>query len=463
MRKDKDEKGKDVDNEEDLTQLDSQGKAKKPKQRFTVWSQFRNTIFNSPINILLIFVPVGIILSQILDKATGNNGKIIFATNFIAIVPLAALLSYATEEVALRTGETIGGLLNASFGNATELIVSIIALFNGEITITQTSLIGSMLSNLLLVLGMCFFFGGLTRVRQKFNITVAQTASSLLALALAGVLIPTVFDLTTQNNPMEKSNIAQISRGVSILLLIVYGCYLYFQLFTHVDIYNAPSEKQPKRRMQKGEAQKGIAQMGGMAGFMAPQAQDEYMPSNEEEEEVPKLHIGVALFTLGAATACIAANSEFMVGAIDYLNTGGSTPISKSFLGLILIPIVGNAAEHATAVTVACKDKMDLAIGVAVGSSMQIALLVLPLVVLIGWIAGIEDMTLDFDLFQVTVLFVSVLLVNYLIQDGESTWLEGIMIMLLYTAIALAAWFYPEECELGSFCRVNSDSNSTTG
>lgn len=429
--KHKEDKGKENEKEDgdgskdELYRTDSNGKKKMIEPKFTWQSQVRNTLFNSPINILLVAVPVGIAIGA-LKNADGTykvDAKAVFAINFIAIVPLAAMLSYATEEVALRTGETIGGLLNASFGNATELIVSIIALFNDEILITQTSLIGSMLSNLLLVLGMCFFFGGLTRIKQKFNIVVAQTASSLLTLALAGVIIPTVFDVSTTNSTRLGTDITMISRGVSILLLIVYLSYLFFQLHTHKEIYNATSEKVPKRGHGKGDATKNIAQMGGMAGMIAPAAQEEAQPDEEEEQETPKLNFWVALVTLLVATALIAANSEFMVDAIPFIAADGT--ISRNFLGLILIPIVGNAAEHATAVTVACKDKMDLAIGVAVGSSLQIAALVLPLVVIIGWIAGKDQMTLDFDIFQVVVLFVSVLLVQSLIGDGESHWLEG--------------------------------------
>jgi len=450
-RKDKNAEEQDGD---ELENVDTQGKKKKPEPHFTWQSQIRHTIFNSPINILLIAVPVGIAISQVgggvknEDTYPPNLATACFALNFIAIIPLAALLSFATEEVAIRTGETIGGLLNATLGNATELIVSIIALFNGQILITQTSLIGSMLSNLLLVLGMCFFFGGLTRVKQKFNVTVAQTASSLLALAMAGLIIPTVFDINTNNTGQEIGYISAISRGVSIMLLVVYGCYLFFQLRTHADVYNARSEKQPKRNIAKGEAHKGIAQMGGIAGFMAPTAQEEYMPNDDDDdEEIPKLSLTVAIITLLVSTAFIGVNSEFMVDAIPLIVKNNPNSISETFLGLILIPIVGNAAEHATAVTVACKDKMDLAIGVAVGSSMQIALLVLPLVVVIGWIAGIDDMTLDFDIFQITMLFVSILLVNYLIADGESHWLEGFILMILYLSIAVAAWFYPAQCQ----------------
>ena len=266
---------------------------------------------------------------------------------------------------------------------------------------------------------MCFFFGGLNRVQQHFNVTVAQTATSLLALAIASLVIPTAFnrwaDLQgSQDDQSVASEITELSRGTAILLLLVYACYLFFQLRTHVHIYNEPSEKSPKRRVKrnKGDASKGIMQAAANisatgAGANAGEIQEK-TNAKEDDKEEPQLSLAVALFTLLWSTALVAVCAEFMVDAIN--DVVESTRVSRTFIGLILLPIVGNAAEHATAVTVACKDKMDLAIGVAVGSSMQIALLVLPLVVTIGWIAHIDAMNFNFDPFEVIILFVSVLL-----------------------------------------------------
>ncbi|KAM5438936.1 hypothetical protein McanCB21832_001212 [Microsporum canis] len=412
-------------------------------QKFTIAVQLRATLFSSWINLLLFAAPAGIIMFYV-----KVNSVAVFVVNFIAIIPLASMLGFATEEIAMRTGETIGGLLNATFGNAVELIVSILALFKDEIIIVQTSLIGSILSNLLLVMGMSFFVGGVNRIEQNFNVTVAQTASSLLALAVGSLIIPTAFHTWSGNG---EAGIAQISRGTSVILLVVYGAYLFFQLKSHASIFNTPSEKVEKRskskKVEDGDASKGIAQIG--AGFSATMggqnAQQNPVVIPKEEEEEPQLSIFVAVLTLCASTALVALCAEAMVSSIDAITTSGG--ISETFVGLILLPIVGNAAEHATAVTVAAKDKMDLSIGVAVGSSMQIALLVLPLLVVIGWIAGKDDMTLYFDGFQVTVLFVTVLLVNYLIQDGKSHWLEGVQLMTLYIIISVAAWFYPSRSD----------------
>lgn len=417
----------------------------KDKKKFTAWSQLHATLFNSWINVLLIFSPVGIAVYYAkIDPVA------VFVINFIAIIPLAAMLSYATEEIALRVGEVLGGLLNASFGNAVELIVSIIALAKDQVLIVQTSLIGSILSNLLLVMGMCFFFGGFNRMEQAFNLTVAQTASSLLFLAVSSLIIPTAFeewartsDGTTGNTSATTENakpgVAALSRGTAILLLIVYACYLFFQLKSHAEIYNTPGEKNQKRAVGKKFKN---AVLPERLRKRSPEERNAVVEeAASEEPEEPNLSVWVAILTLAISTVLVALNAEYLVDSINAITCGGG--ISKNFVGLILLPIVGNAAEHATAVTVAVKDKMDLAIGVAVGSSMQIALLVLPFVVVLGWIIGKDDMTLFFDGFQIAVLFVAVLLVNYLIADGKSHWLEGVLLMILYIIIAVAAWFYP--------------------
>jgi Ca2+:H+ antiporter len=329
--------------------------------------------------------------------------------------------------------------------------VSILALVQKQFVIVKTSLIGSMLSNLLLVMGMCFFFGGLRRTEQFFNVTVAQTAASLLALAVASVIIPTAFDISTKTSNIP---IAEISRGTAVILLIVYGCYLFFQLKTHNAMYMEESKKVPMRprkgKTPKGAIKKGLAAAGGtLAGptrtrpeSMDVPPEDELMQPDaesleENEPDEPQLTLSVALFTLAASTAIIALCAESMVSSINDITTSPNSTVSAEFIGLILLPIVGNAAEHATAVTVACKDKMDLAIGVAVGSSMQIALFVLPFIIIVGWGLGYDKMNLSFDGFQIAVLFVSVLLVNYLIADGKSHWLEGALLLSLYLIIAV--------------------------
>jgi Ca2+:H+ antiporter len=302
-----------------------------------------------------------------------------------------------------------------------------------------------MLSNMLIVLGMAFFLGGINRVEQFFNVTVAQTAASLLALSVGSLIIPTAF---RWNNAIDvsKTNIdEELSRGTSIILLVVYASYLIFQLKSHKEMYNAPSPSGTKRnqlKKEEGDVLKALAGIGGnlagSAGGEANQQSHVQVPDTELEE--PSLTFVGSLVTLLLATALIGVCAEFLVDSIHEVTC--EYHVSPTFVGLILLPIVGNAAEHATAVTVAIKDKMDLAIGVAIGSTMQIALLVLPLMVILGWIIH-ADMTLVFDDFQIVVLLLAVILVNYLIGDGKSHWLEGVLLIALYLLIAVAAWFYP--------------------
>ena len=371
------------------------------------------------------FVPVGIAL-----HFAGSSATAIFVTNFLAILPLAGLLSFATEELSLKVGETIGGLLNATFGNAVELIVGVIALVQDKIAIVQASLLGSMLSNLLLVLGMCFFCGGMRFKEQTFNMTMAQTASGLLATSIASLLIPAAFHATVESS---DDQILAISHGTSVILLVIYIMYLVFQLRSHTYLFEAPRDAE---------------QHGGGDG---PDA----TATREEDKQEVQLAPWTAVGVLVVSTALVAVCAEFLVSSIDDLVANSS--VSETFVGLILLPIVGNAAEHVTAVTVAIKNKMDLAIGVAVGSSIQIALLVTPLIVILGWILA-KPMTLYFNTFETTILFISVFLVVFLLMDGKSNYLEGGILFCIYVIIAVAGeclravcpianalpvWYYP--------------------
>jgi len=366
------------------------------------------------VNVLLVFVPIGIVAGLL-----NWNPTVVFILNFIAIIPLAALLSFATEELSAKLGQTLGGLMNATFGNAVELIVSIVALKQGEIRIVQASMLGSILSNILLVLGCCFLAGGIREQERSFNETVASTMSSLMAVASASLIIPATMYATlaepgSGHDKKTDENIQLLSRGTSIILLFLYILYLYFQLYSHHNLF-ADVESQ-----------------GG----------------EEEEEEGQTLTPTAAGVALVVVTIMVAICAEFLVDSIDSIVE--SAHISKTFVGLILIPIVGNAAEHVTAVIVAYKGKMDLAINVAIGSSMQIALFVTPFLVILGWIMH-QPMTLHFQGFETIIFFISVLIVNYLIQDGKSNYLEGAMCLGIYAIIALAFYIYPDNAngELG--------------
>ncbi|KAI9850165.1 MAG: hypothetical protein M1838_006010 [Thelocarpon superellum] len=374
------------------------------------------TLFSNYVNVLLVFVPLGIV-----SGALGWNATVVFVLNFLAIVPLASLLSFATEELAAKLGQTIGGLMNATFGNAVELIVSIVALNQNEIRIVQASMIGSILSNLLLVLGTCFLVGGWGRVQQTFNMTAASTMSSLLAVASNSLIIPAALyaALSKSSSSDTEEQILILSHGTALIILVLYVMYLYFQLRSHAHLFD--EEESAEDEAVNGEP----------------------VQKDEEEHILSPISAGVALVVV---TVMVAVCAEFLVDSIaEVVET---THMSKTFIGLILLPIVGNAAEHVTAVVVAHKDKMDLAIGVAIGSSLQIALLVTPFLVILGWIMD-RQMTLHFETFETVVFFLSTTTVNYLIQDGKSNYLEGAMLIGTYVIIALAFFVYPDDADDG--------------
>ena len=355
------------------------------------------TLTRDYVNLLLVFVPLGIVAGVLKWDASA-----VFTLNFFAIIPLASLLSFATEELAATMGQALGGLMNATFGNAVELIVSIIALKSNQVRVVQASMLGSILSNILLVLGCCFFVGGLRYPQQSFNSTVASTMSSLMTVSSASLIIPATLysSLSSSSTPADetKQNILLVSHGTAIILLVLYVMYLYFQLRSHSDLF----EEVNNEITDDGE--------NGTAG------QGE---SEEEERVLGPLPASVALVVV---TIMVALCADYLVDSIDDIVM--KTGMSRTFIGLVLIPIVGNAAEHVTAVVVAWKDKMDLAIGVAIGSSLQIALFVTPFLVILGWIIDVP-LTLYFQTFETVAFFISGLVVTLLIQDGKSNYLEG--------------------------------------
>ncbi|AEO70642.1 uncharacterized protein THITE_122601 [Thermothielavioides terrestris NRRL 8126] len=549
-------------------------------------------IWSSPVNLLLVFVPVGIAVHFARMQA-----GVVFAMNAVAIVPLAGVLSYATESVASRLGDTVGALMNVTFGNAVELIIFIIALVQNHIRIVQASLVGSILVNLLLILGMCFLLGGLRFREQIYNSTVTQMSACLLALSVISLLLPTAFHASFSSETRANNEVLQVSRGTSVIMLIVYFLYLVFQLKSHSYIYastpqglvdreavpgpaaqyfnssgsegsssDSDSDGSPsrssktarrlRRMMRKGKRAQSVGSDGGTnpdsetavattissrsngtgttdspdavepnhaavatdekgasaagatrsesprrdrkpkhkqrskgdgdegkssrrhktappsslpthdgtgrsefaagpaleaqtgstqprpfsARSLLPLIPD--MPHHGRHQPPPSPSRTTAVILLLLSTGLVAVCAEFMVSSIDRL-VAAAPGLSEAFIGLVLLPLVGNAAEHATAVSVALKNKVDLAIGVAVGSSIQIALFVTPLVVILGWALG-RDMSLFFTLFETVCVFVSAFIVNFLVLDGRSNYLEGALLCAAYVIIAVAAFFYPD-------------------
>jgi Ca2+:H+ antiporter len=640
----------------------------------------KDAICHSWINVLLVFVPIGIA-----SHPAGLAPEIVFSMNAIAIIPLAGLLAHATEAVAARLGDTLGALLNVSFGNAVELILFIILLANDQIRVVQAALLGSILANLLLILGMAFLLGGLRYQEQIYNSTVTQMSACMLSLAVMSLLLPTAFHAAFANYAIADTQTLHVSRGTSVVLLLVYVLYLVFQLKSHAYMYastpqhiideeshpglladmlnsssssdsssdssssdsdssagshttakrfkrafrhrkrrkssaasadipslpspissetnktlygsqtpgidsNAPAQsnatsrrgsiftstpaagdvadtedhayepqvrdfeagssafpvnrkhdKQKSKKQKKhkkhhrehheakelelhsprgaGEIAPKVAFADVVQGDVAPvtkrplfirpalpsllannvfsNAQNHpgtsaspapnpriagpqtlrrtaslpdrinrtasrhstserppaatrtsdvglTQPQEPEEEQDVIMSRTSAVMMLIISTGLVAVCADFMSDAIDPMVA--KTGIKEAFIGLIILPIVGNAAEHVTAVTVAAKNKMDLAIGVAVGSSIQIAIFITPFVVVLGWIMN-KDMSLYFNIFETVALFVTAFVVNFLVLDGRSNYLEGSLLIAAYVIIALASFFYPDSCD----------------
>jgi Ca2+:H+ antiporter len=348
--------------------------------------------------LLLLAVPITLVL-----RAIGVRPIFLFVASALAIVPLAGLLGEATEQLAERLGPGIGGLLNATFGNAAELIIALFALFKGFDDVVKASLAGSILGNVLLVLGASLLAGGLKHSTQTFNRTAAGVGATMLVLAALGLLVPAIFhelpEVTARDIALEH----ELSIGVSIILILTYLGHLVFSLVTHKRLYNP-----------------------GDCDFDEP---GEHWSSRR------------AAIVLISATALIALMSEILVGAVEHASH--VLGMNSVFIGVVIVAIVGNAAEHSTAVLVALKNQMDLAVGIAVGSALQIALFVAPVLVFASYLRA-EPMDLRFTSLEVLAVLAGVLIARMVAEDGESNWLEGLMLLMVYAILALAFFFLPE-------------------
>jgi Ca2+:H+ antiporter len=359
---------------------------------------------------LLIFVPLAFLAEYVL-----HNDLLIFAFACIALVPLAGLLGEATEELAIHTGPKVGGLLNATLGNAAELIITIVALREGKFDLVKASITGSILGNLLLILGLSLLLGGLRHGIQKFDRNLAAMSGTMMLLSVIGLMIPTLFELLREvaqgrvdvfNTQVNDPALNTLSLWVAGVLIVIYVLSLVFTFRT------------PER---------GIAGKPGV---------DDH--SEEEEAHQAKWSVPVASGVLAVCTILIVFLSEFLVGAVEPVVE--QLGVSEIFLGVILIPIVGNVAEHIVGVQVAYKNKMDLSISISLGSSTQIALFVAPLLVFVSLLFG-PELTLFFNLFEVAALGLAVLAASLVSQDGESNWFEGAQLLAVYLIVALGFFF----------------------
>ncbi len=361
---------------------------------------------DTKLNILLLALPATCYFAYI-----AHDESMAFFSSLVAIMPLAFLMGRATEEIALRTSESVGGLLNATFGNAAEMIIAFLAIYAASkaasgseteelmVNLVQASLIGSILGNLLLVMGLAFVWGGIHYTEQRFSETQVSSNGSLMLLAMIVLIIPAVFNSTVGGSEGDEG-VTNLSHIAAIVLLALYGLFLYFQFRTHVDLF-------------------------------ATETHDHEEPGMSQRD---------AAILLVVATVLVSWMAEVLVHSVEYAADDMGLP--HLFIGVILLPLFGNAAEHFTAVSVAAKDKMDLSFAISMGSSTQIAVFVAPLMIIIAWILGVP-LTFEFGMLETVSAFLAVLIVNVIASDGKSNWLEGALLLGTYVVLGAAFLFHP--------------------
>ncbi|HEY9232811.1 MAG TPA: calcium/proton exchanger [Blastocatellia bacterium] len=368
------------------------------KKATTARHSLKTVLIERGLDVLLIFIPAAIVLHY-----THAAELWVFIASGLAIVPLAGWMGKATEALAEKLGAGIGGLLNATFGNAAEMIIAFQGLRAGLTEVVKASLTGSILGNILLVLGVSILAGGMKHKSQKFNRTAATMSATLMALSAIGLLIPAVFHWVTAGQPRADRLEAEanISFEIAIVLFATYILSLIFSLRTHKDLY---------------------------------------LGTGREHQESSPMRPRTAVLVLLGATALVAWMSELLVHAVEPATK--VLGLTEVFVGVIAVAIIGNAAEHSTAVLVALKNQMDLAFNIAIGSSMQIALFVAPVLVFVSYALG-KPMNLIFSTFEVITVGLGVAVVSLVAADGESNWMEGVLLLAVYLIFAIAFFFLP--------------------
>lgn len=352
------------------------------------------------LNWMLVFVPVAIVLEYV----AADLHLLVFLMAALAIVPLAGWLGRATEQLAERSGEGVGGLLNATFGNATELIIGLSALRAGLHDVVKASIVGSIVGNILLVLGLAMLAGGLHHREQQYNISGARSQATLLTLATIALILPAAYNAVI--TPRNPQGLQSLSLYISLILLLVYGLFLVYSLITHRSLFSGTAS------------------------------------SEQSPDQPAPWSTGKAVSVLGVATVLIAWISEILVGAIE--PSARQLGLSNLFVGVFVVAILGNAAEHASAVSAAMKNRMDLALSIAIGSSVQVALLVAPLLVLASLFIGPLPMGLAFSGGLVLSVLLAVLITGQVAGDGRSDWLKGVQLLAVYLILGLAFFFTPD-------------------
>jgi Ca2+:H+ antiporter len=350
-------------------------------------------------NWLLIFIPISIALEQ-----AETSAPLIFFSAALSIIPIAKLIVHSTEQLATYTGDAIGGLLNATFGNFPELIISVVALKAGLYTMVLASLVGAILANLLLALGLSFFIGGLKSHVQEYNPVTARVYASMMFMAVISLAVPSSFNtLFGAQDVLSQENFLNI--GLAIVLLLGYGLYLFFMIKTHPEFFKSTKDE-----------------------------------ANEHHED--RWSKGLSILMLVIASVGAAFMSELLVGAAE--GTGEALGMSATFIGIVFLAIVGGAAESFSAIAMAKKDKMDLSVGILLGSCIQITLFVAPVLVLLSLVIGPYPLHLSFTRSQIGALFFAVIIGSLVSGDGRSNWFKGIQLVAVYVIIALMFFFMPE-------------------
>jgi len=356
----------------------------------------------SPINWLFIFIPVTVVLEHLAHV----SAPLLFFMAAVAIIPIAALIVRATEQIATRTGDAVGGLLNATFGNAPELIIALVALKAGYLDMVRASLVGAILANLLLALGVGFITGGIRYHDQRFNPTAARAYSTMMFLAAVSMTVPSAFSRVFAPNEVIRQE-QLLNVGIAILLLVAYALYILYSLKTH------------------------------SSAFAGVDAAEHDSAHHGEQWGIPR-----AVISLLAASVLAAWMSEILVGAAE--ETGKALGMSQVFIGIVFVAIVGGAAESGSAVAMARKNKMDLSVGIALGSCIQIALFVAPLLVLASYFIAPQPLELAFSRAEIGSLLMAVLIGAMVCSDGQSNWYKGVQLVTVYAIIALMFYLIPD-------------------
>lgn len=379
----------------------------------------RRSLLKPSLNWLLVFVPIAIVLRFVPGL---YNPTALFICSCLAIIPLAGWMGRATEHLAEHLGQGIGGLLNATFGNAAELIIALFALSKGLTGVVKASITGSIIGNILLVLGLSFLVGGVKYQKQQFNRTAASISATALTLAAIALIIPTIFHVAAAQLPVEQGGWTpaqeqNLSLAIAIVLFLTYVATLVFTLVTHKSLFAGHSH--------------GAAQEAG-----------EEITRIEAEQGAPgPWSMRKAVGVLVIATVFVALVSEFLVGAVE--GARETLGLTEVFVGVIIVAIIGNAAEHSSAILLAARNKMDITISIAVGSSLQIALLVAPILIFASYLFG-TPMDLEFTLPEVIAVAAAILIVEQISGDGESNWVEGVQLLSVYAVLAILFYFLPD-------------------